>query len=326
MDRMGILAVCIAASCLAHADPIFSLDSASPSLIPVLQPSDILTAGPTLQTSGASLGLGPLDELNGVSYGLDVLTGPLTLYFSVDRLGVGLPGTAVYRQALPGVESAAGDVFQSIGNGTNYSYLPESSLGLVGGFFGDDLDALELGSSYPSTGTYFSIDSFSAVNSFGILGLEDNILFSQGGGFTTFADGVATMGLLSGDNIDGFALWDVINPGVLDPGIDMALFSLTSFSSSTFTSTGSAYDSSTIGHYSPADLLFTTFSGSSQVLYTAASLGLLSDDNLDALDTSSYVAVVPEPTTMSLLGLGTILLAIRRRAAAPACSRRVDLP
>jgi hypothetical protein len=63
--------------------------------------------------------------------------------------------------------------------------------------------------------------------------------------------------------------------GQLDPGFDLAIYSLDPFS---FTGL-------------PGDLFYTTFNGSSQMIWSAANLQLDAFDNIDALSLRS----IPEP-------------------------------
>ncbi|MBW2737459.1 MAG: PEP-CTERM sorting domain-containing protein [Deltaproteobacteria bacterium] len=280
-------------------EPKFSIDPASPAIDGNITPDDVLVAGPSVHTQGRDLGLqddffsGFYDNLNALSYGQDPITNPL--FFSVDRVAVGLPGTAVNSQAQPGVEEAAGDVYTTLPPfGSNNLFIDEQQLGLTPVFFGDDLDALELDTE-PIPYTYFSIDSLSASNGFGTGGLDDDILFSDGtGSFQIFAEGISNIGLGFGDDLDALALWDVFEPGTLNPGIDKALFSISTFSASAFTVV------------SPADILFTDFTGNFSLWASAADIGLRFDDEVDALDT------VPEPATITLMAIGFAGLGFHR--------------
>lgn len=296
--------------------PKFSLDPASPSINGDITPDDILVSGPTgpiVFTQGRTLGLqddffgGNFDNLDALSYGQDPIIKPV--YFSVDRVAVGLPGSAVYDQAKPGVESAAGDVYRALPPfGSNSLYINESGLGLIPGFFGDDLDALELDTQDTSR-TYFSMDSLSVNNGFGTVNFANDIFLNYFSLANVFAYGEDHIGLDPLDDLDALALWDVVNPGRLDPGIDMALFSLSTFSPSAFTYSGNPYMPGLKYFLSPADILFTDFQteflpGQKFTLWaSAAEIGLRPDDELNALDT-----VVPEPSTILLTasGLGVL--------------------
>ena len=100
---------------------------------------------------------------------------------------------------------------------------------------------------------------------------------------------------------------DGYNPvpnGVLDPGLDLALFSVSTFSPSTFTQSGGSYTPGLPGFLSPADVLFTDFTGEFSLFAPAAELGLASDDELNALDTA-----IPEPLSLvvwSFLAIGLL--------------------
>ncbi|MBE9533776.1 MAG: PEP-CTERM sorting domain-containing protein [Proteobacteria bacterium] len=167
------------------------------------------------------------------------------------------------------------------------------------GFFGDDLDALELDTE-PDPFTYFSIDLFSASAPLlcGSGPLPNDILISTGdGSFGCFASGEDDIGLDSGDDLDALILWDVFRPGELNPRRDMALFSISTFSPTAITFGGS---------FSPADILFTDFTGDFSLWASAADIGLRPDDEVDALDT------VPEPATITLMAIGFASLGFHR--------------
>ena len=301
-------------------EPKFSIDPASPAIVGNITPDDVLKTGPVVHTEGLSLGLkdnffsGDFDNLNALSYGQDPIMNPL--FFSVDRVAVGLPGSDVYSQAQPGVEEAAGDVYTTLPPfGSNSLFIDEQQLGLTPGFFGDDLDALELDSE-PNPWTYFSIDSLSATNGYGAGDLANDILISDGsGGFGIFAPGEVQVlpsgdrvgiGLDPFDDLDALVLLDVINPGVLDPRVDLALFSLSTFSSSAYTFSGNPYSPGVKGFLSPADILFTDFTGSFSLWASASDIGLYSYDEVNALDT------VPEPATITLMVIGFAGLGFHR--------------
>ena len=288
------------------SDLRFSIDPASPSANGSLTPADVLAPGPAVVTRGQDLGLhndfasGTFDNLADFSYGRDPTRNPL--YFSVDRVAVGLPGSAVRAENTPDLGSAAPSVFVALPPvRSNALWVRGTELGLQSGFFGDDLDALNL-TPQPSTNTYFAIDRLSASNDFGIGQLASDLLVSDGSGLFGVYSSNAMMGLDSGDAIDGLVLWDEALDQVANPGIDTALFSLDPFSPDTFTFTGLSYIPCMPGHMSPADVCFTSFDGTFSLWASAASIGLLAGDNLDAL------ATVPEPAPLLLLASGLIAL------------------
>jgi PEP-CTERM motif len=175
---------------------------------------------------------------------------------------------------------------------------------LQAGFFGDDLASLDFDLG-PGDNVYFSIDRLSASNGFGTLTLANDIFINSLS--MLFASGELHMGLLGFDDLDALVLLDRGVYGVLEPGIDMALFSLTQFSPSTFTFTGLPYLPGVQGQLSPADILFTDFTGGFSLWASAGQLGLRADDNLDALET------VPEPAGLVLAGMGLVGIWLGRR-------------
>jgi hypothetical protein len=309
--RFSICLVAILFSPLAISEAAiitYSVDPASPAIDGNITPDDVLGSGPSVVFQGATLGLqddffgGSFDVLNALSYGSELRKRPI--FFSVDRVTVGLPGSDVHMQAAPGSEEAAGDVFKTLPpSGTNDLYKDEETLGLTPGFFGDDLDALELNEFEDFV--YFSIDSLSATNGFGAGGFADDILISDAAGsFSVFADGVSDIGLLPGDDLDALILHDGGRRGVLDSG-DIAFFSLSPFSPSTFTFTGNPYAPGVQGSLSPADILATDFTGSFRLLASAPETGNEPSGNNDAL------SMVPEPASVFIWGLVVFLLATR---------------
>ena len=300
------------------ASPHFSIDPASPAVAGMLGPDDILVRGPVVKTHGKTLGMaddfagGAFDNLNDFSYGKDVVrrepkSSPL--WFAVDRVAVGAVGSSVNVRARPGGPGAAGSIFVSLPPlASNDLYLSHTTLGLTGGFFGDAIDGLEL-DSLPAPFTYFAIDALSFSNDFGAGTLASTIQVSRGSGAMGLFAGHAAMGLLAGDGIDGLVLDDSFEPGVLNPGRDRALLSLSTFSPSTFTFTGKDYEPGVAGALSPSDVLFTDFTGSFSLWAASADLGLLAYDNITAIDT------IAEPSHWALLATGLAVLVVWRRRA-----------
>lgn len=292
--------------------PAFSIDSASPSNTGGITPGGVLAAGPAVRLSASSLGLrdnyaqGDYDNLNALSYGRDPIANPL--YFSVYRLAIGLPGSAV--NADSGAVDVGRHVYVAQPSGfTNQRVIHGDALGLAPGFFGDDMDALDLDPPAAGGNVYFTIDSFSSSNT----GSMANDIFLNNIS-NVFASGESTMGLLAEDAVDGLVLFDAGVIGQLDPGIDKALFSLSIFSPSTFTFTGSSYVAGAPGALSPSDVLYTDFTGGFSLWASAQQMGLFADDELDALDT-----VVPEPSAA-----GAALITLAMLAVCPRARRRSE--
>ena len=306
-------------------------------------PADVLTPGPSVHLSSIAAGLvwdndlWQGDDVDALSAGLDSFTGPPILFFSVDRQSVGISGSPevpsvsdVYEEAQSG--QAAGDVFVTVHghpagvppawappNGYNMLHINQSELGLhppvfpteayTGGKTIDDLDALNFsefdldGDGGPDIDVYFSLDNGST--SLSALGATpDDILRAAPGGASVgvFADGVTDIGLLPGDDLDALVLLDGLGRGEVTPLADRAFFSLAPGSPSL-----------AANGYSAADILSTNFNGNFWREYTAAELGLLESDNIDALEVQP--GVIPEPGTLFLIGTGCLVLIglLRRR-------------
>lgn len=321
------LILTVAPSSSVEATTFFAIDPASPSIGSGISgsvtPDDVLIPSPEVFIEGIGLGLqhdvvgGLFDNLNALSWGLDPLRTPEgdfdpsllePILFSVDRVAVGLPGTAVFNEALPGNEEAAGDVFSAnpLSNpGFNQQFIDETTLGLIEGFFGDDLDGLEVHG--PPAPTYFSIDAQSITNITLGGGTTANDIFRGSFSLAPWASGEVDIGLDFDDDLDALVLDDIsVGPGVLDPGEDIGLFSLSPFSPTVLG--GGVNCANQAITVSPADVLITFFDGCFDVFATATSMGLRVDDNIDALDT-----VVPEPSTLSLVALGVAWFAVARR-------------
>lgn len=303
---LGLLFGTIAPS-HAQTFPTLSVDPSSPAIDGALTPDDVLVEGPAVFIQGSELGLndkfdtGEFDKLNALSYGLDPIQNPL--YFSVNRVAVGLPGSAVDGESVG--EDAAGDVYQTLPPfGSNSLVIDEEELGLEKGFFGDNLNGLDLDTLPEPDFVFFSVDDRSNPNS----PFQDKILVSKRDDqtgkyqpFIPYADGPTHMGINELDDLDALILWDVGRRGYLDPGEDMALFSLRTISSpSTFTFPGpdKPYIPGKKGNLSPADILWTDFTGDFELWAPAEEIGLFPDDELDALDT-----IIPVPEPSAVLGI-----------------------
>jgi hypothetical protein len=324
--RLGIvLAVVLPMAftpCGALADPgpeTISLDAASPSNV---DPADLLNPGLSTQVLAANLGLAAGDEVDALSAGIDAVQDENIVYFSVHRASVGAAGGPLAPLDVNGqatLNQQAGDVYVttdaagvgSVPVGIHSLYVNQNFYGEIPvtgpltdntGNPQDNLDALCF-EEFDLTGdllqdrwTFFSLGALSP--SLGAFSSPADIFVSHPGvpGMSLFAS-AASMGLDPDDDLDALVLLDLDTDGMLSPG-DRALFSLAP-SSPTLLSLS----------LSSADVFETTFDGTSAVRYAHGSLGLLGEDDVDALEVQ-----IPEPATMALLGLGGLAV-LRRRAA-----------
>jgi hypothetical protein len=221
------------------------------------------------------------------------------LRFSVDRNTTGVANSAVAFQAS--LNQQPGDIFSTFFAGINLLTLDDSMLGLVTGnglIHGittmcpaigqgthDNIDAYdEFTGPMINTGTYFALHPADA-NTFGVSPAD---IFYSPPGSLTFAPApfaaAFMMGLFPGvsvpgavvDSIDGLVIWDGGTPGVCDPGVDVALFSLAPGSATL--QNNPAYDGGTVFR--------TDFTGIYTLFATSAMLGLQAGPgtNVDAMD------------------------------------------
>ncbi len=307
----------MSAMALANPDPdTFSIDAISPS---PSDPADLLNPGIVVQVPKVNLGLIADDELDALAGGNDAVQFNNIVFFSVDRSSQGIAGPLtpldVNGQAI--LNQQAGDVFvttNAVGTGVvpqgiNMLYNNQSFYGEIPlispladntGNPQDNLDAVSFeefdldGEPLTDLPTFFSLAAGSP--SLGGLSAADILISPAGSGaFGIFAT-AANMGLAVGDDLDALALRDLDQSGTVSLG-DMAMFSLAP-GSPTLVGSGA----------SSADVFLTTFNGTSAVRYPAASLGLLFEDNVDALEVQ-----IPEPATLGLIGLGGVLVLLKRR-------------
>jgi len=288
----------------APAD-VFSVDRFSVSA----DPADLLVPGPFVHVWRNNLGLNPapfVDDVDALSQGFDVVTFeqcPDIIYFSVDRQSMGVPGTPVRWQWQGNVQGP--DTFVTVnGNGVMWPPVGFNALDVPAGQFGllpceDNLDAYSMEEfdynqdKIQDTWVYFSLDA--ASPSLGGLSPADILVsdaYPNHGSFRVYADHLS-MGLLADDDIDALAL--LTEHLGLPPG---AYFSLAPGSPSL-----------AVWGASAADVFYSAFGGASVVAYPAVSLGLLFDDNVDALETNAWV---PEPSGLLLL-MAAVAFARRRR-------------
>lgn len=166
----------------------------------------------------------------------------------------------------------------------------------------DDIDALEAtdakevdsdGDGIPEdadSAVYFSLNVSSTTVITGALATPDDILVSPPPGgapmtFGVYADGVADIGLLAGDDLDAVCVWDTPPRGSINTG-DEILFSLRSGSPSL--GAGANPNMPGPGPFSAADVFRKPLSAAGGGLITMyathTALGLLTSDELDALD------------------------------------------
>lgn len=289
-----------------------------------LHADDILqTPGPTVAVPNTGMNLGrPGDELDGLSGSrsdVSTTTQPFALLFSVDRatagavppdpivVGMGYPYN-VQQQAALG--QAAGDLFMTTGLfNRNGPILPLRALGnntqvINQGDAGgidfqldpdispddpatppiDELDGVAYFPpfSFRSGPTFLYFSASNTSPSLGFLpvapgGNSGASVFYDGnpllaGGEVLYAFG-NQMGLMPGDDIDAIIVFDRDNDGAFVPGVDQIIFSL-SRNSPTVVNLG----------FSAADLFTWNGLGSRTVYAQAADLGLLHNDDVDALD------------------------------------------
>jgi hypothetical protein len=298
-------------------NPTFSVAPSGPSQ---LDPADLHDDGnpPPANLPAASLGLASGDDIDAVSYGLDVLDdfedpeaeGSVMVAFSVDPASIGSPNSGVNREATKPTPEAYGDEFITYFQNSNIELVDEQALVLQEGSLGDDLDALTGqptsypdpdGNTIPERPVFFSLAPGSP--SLTTLGASPaDLLFSQNGSVGVFAL-ESDLGLVPGDDVDALCLQKsglpspMLRPGVGPPSFpapgaaqfDYALFSL-------------APGSPTLGTIgaSSADLLVTDFSPNRPgivappALYAEAmKLGLLDTDDLDALKCLLATVFIP---------------------------------
>lgn len=164
-----------------------------------------------------------------------------------------------------------------------------------------------LAASVPSAG-YTQPPQLSAADIFAVPVHEHGMVLSQTTPMTlgqfpvffplAFAQ-APTLGLdaagVNTDSVDGLILYDNGTEGVLEPGVDYALFSLAPGSAALAANSLSA-----------GDVLFTDFSGHFGLYAKATDLGLTSGSNIDALE-------VPEPATLCVLLVGGAAGLLRRQ-------------
>jgi hypothetical protein len=287
---------------------------------------DIGGPGPVLHVFAPAYGVLPMpDDTDALSNGEFGVNRPQVIYFSVDDLSQGLPGTPVRNQALRGQQAGDRYVLNGVSsttpaagpfpavrvgglggprhllsaNQTVYNEIPSIPPGAFNVFPApagftvmDDMDALELnpidlnGDGVHDTWLYFSLAPGSPT--LGMLGaLPGDLLVAPPRAPVAGIYALAgQMGLQPADDIDAVAVFESGgNRRVANPGVDRALFSLARNSPSLRGPDGVA---GTADDISPADVLITSFAGNFAVFMRASQLGLQTTDNIDALDVEPF--------------------------------------
>jgi hypothetical protein len=299
----------------------YSLDPRSPSLKMIKtknpsrrgSPADLLTqdlkhpnSAPNVVYRAESLGLVPEDDIDGLSFGLEPMFAPggkFAVEFSVDRAAAGSPGTGVFTEAgASGGGEASSDIFESFlpappappvvprnrqnwdGNGSSAPDL-ELREASPTEHVGDDLDALEGPAAIVDTNRdgvrdlpiYFSLAPGSpTLASIGASPADILVCQAPSGGvcgssaLPTVFIGHADLGLATGDNLEDF---------VLDAGTGDVDFTV---------SPGTGFAPGAI-------LVRPGYAGCSGpgpcTIVTPADIGLLANDNMNALDSLTPVEV-----------------------------------
>jgi hypothetical protein len=257
----------------ARAELAYSIDGASPSF-PAVSNSDLVDrpAGgggpPAVTLPAAALGLagGAADELDALTFGGPVLG---ALYFSVDRLAVGIPGAAPDVASEAAVLQAAGDLYVSNGGGNALfrnqallGALPPIPPGAVALPPIDSVDAVDVGALAGAQPAFFSL---TGANIFGFSGAD---LLVPG---PAVAIAAAALGLVPADDIDALHV-DTVTTGDV-------YFSLAPGSPSLL----AVSPGCPAPPCSPADVFVVPGGAPPFVLFApAAALGLLGGDDVDA--------------------------------------------
>lgn len=285
-----------------------SIDAASPS-VSAGSNSAFLSAGPVggppvVEETPADRGLsgGATDELNSMTFG-----GPgpgATLYFSVDRNSVGLTGDVVSEAALG---QAAGDLYVWTwpALGSNVLAINQADLGLVPAIPAgmaatppiDNLDAYDFDYDGPVMGvgtlSAFTLAPGHPYNGTAV-GCGGDVFISSASfvlPYTTYFD-VASCA----DDVDAYES---------DGTLDVVYFSLAPGSPSL--APGSPIGGCSAG-CSPADIFRGSLNGTAFRWLTAADLGLLATDNVDAIAFGPGFPVDPPEEIPSASPGGVVLL------------------
>jgi hypothetical protein len=221
--------------------------------------------------------------------------GTNSLYINPELLGLGVGGNAVTRTDEGPAGNVAG-VQDQIGGFVLNAPRTINPVQSTGATAGSITSTAQM--STDTTRLFYTLAP-SSPSLTGGLNSSDIFVSNGANSLSLFANGQTTMGLLPGDVISAIALNDQGNPNALDPGQDLALFTL-AFNSPTLVSSENTINT--------ADVFETNFNGTFSLYASSDSLGLNFGDQIDGLDT-----VVPEPGTAALLALAPCLLMLRLR-------------
>lgn len=279
----------------------------------ILEPGPV-GGPPAVAVAPAVLGLvgGSVDEINAITFGAG--SPGLTFHFSVDRTSVGLAGDVVSEAAAG---QAAGDIFATQRNGTNQLALNQRNLGLV--------PATLPGT--PATGAIDDVDAFD----FAYQGASTLIVYALKHGHPKLGSAVGCGGDLffAGSLFLGYAALglgsclDDVDALEIDTTSNRIYFSLGRGSPSL--APGSPIGGCAAG-CSAADL-FSIQAGAPPAtrFATAASLGLLASDNVDALALGPPPPAVPALGSAGMLALAALLATTAIGLASPrGFTRRSD--
>ncbi len=303
----------------AHAG--VTIDRASPSIAacpPPVNPATIFSqvlpaAGcPVPEVFAASYGLVGADNVDGLSANTPTPASDDYIWvFSGDRAALAQAGTPYRAEAV--LNQAASDLWRTqalpssspaavIGAAcgalatiappppvqhrvqTDYRLIPFLPSGAAFGGMQDNIDDFDLEDFDPSGDRihdiriYFSLDP--ASPSLGAGSGADLFHAAAGAGWVPFSI-AADAGLVPADNIDALVMWDRFALGVMDPVIDIAVFSLAPGSP---TLAGPDGMSGTADDLSPGDLLVTDFNGFFCIYTRPGQLAMRQVDNIDGLD------------------------------------------
>ena len=296
--------------------------------------------GPILLRTAMDYGLGLFDNDSGHSAGEEDPTVAPVLYFSISEESMGFSGTVMRHQYNRNQQ--AGDRYVTAGwltrsptqtltsglpalrpmtepllsvNQSKYNLIPSIDwpfenqyIPVSGTHRQDDIDALEIDDLNPAHDPmYFTLDGSSPTLAT-LSASPDDILIANGTSVSVFAYG-STMGLPDGYLVDALAVWDRGTEGTLDPGVDVAIFSLGTVAANLL-------------GFSGADVFVTDFTGRFLLYLDHEELRLLATDELDALDVELAEWedfegwVIPEPGAGFMLLCAAMSLAFQRRPSA----------